>query len=499
MSESINEIVYNATKTAAEFHNNRNFVIGLFGPVGCGKSVACLLHLIGIAMQQEPGNDGVRRTRFAIIRNTYPELKATTIASWLSWFPEKKFGKVKWDSPITHSVKFKGEDDLWVETQILFMSLDSDEDIKKLKSLEVTAIYINEAQFINYKIFVEATGRVDRYPPKIFGAKATWAGLIFDCNPPDTDHWIYKYVDSNRPSNYSLIKYKPAVIRLDKPIEGVRCEQSRNGTWYTSNPEADYKIVQSNPEYWIKQVPGRTDEQIKVDLMGEYGIITSGKPVHPAYNDNYHYANKELQYAPSIELGLGWDFGLTPAVALMQLTPRGQLLCIDELWSENMSLREFVESVVVPHLDMYYLGWRGSYLSVHDPAGNVGSQTDGRNCADILREFDITSNAAADNNNPTPRRDGLDYFLGKMVDGMPAFLVSEKCRMIRKGLMGSYQYAKVKVGGADRYHEKPLKNMYSHICEAAEYIGMHYAPLSKKPVTDKKPYVINTRGSFFAR
>jgi phage terminase large subunit-like protein len=70
---------YIATKTAAEFHKDNSFVRFLFGCVGSGKSVAGCIEVFPRAINQAPGFDGVRRTRFAVVRNTYPDLKSTTL------------------------------------------------------------------------------------------------------------------------------------------------------------------------------------------------------------------------------------------------------------------------------------------------------------------------------------------------------------------------------------------------------------------------------------
>ena len=57
------------------------------GPVGSGKSKACKLKLWAIANAQKAGPDGIRRTRMAVVRTTYPELRTTTIRTWLDTFP----------------------------------------------------------------------------------------------------------------------------------------------------------------------------------------------------------------------------------------------------------------------------------------------------------------------------------------------------------------------------------------------------------------------------
>lgn len=467
---------YLATKTAMAYHADSSFVRLLLGPVGCGKSVANCIEIFRRALQQAPGNDGVQRSRWGIIRNTYPELKSTTIKTWLDWFPENTFGKVKWDSPITHVVRLPN-----FELEIVFLALDNENDISKLMSFDFTGIYINELQYIHPLIFKKCSERVGRYPPKKTGASITWSGVIADTNPPSTRHWIYKLFENQLPSNFSIYKYEPALIVVDEtePLS----VKSLGNTFYKANPNADYLTVQQLQEnYYLNQVPGKDDEEIKVSILGEYGIIISGKPVHPEYRDTFHYADKELIYNSNVELGFGWDFGLTPAVAIVQFTPKGQLIVLAELYSEYSGLEAFVENTVIPFLNRKYHGWKINYVSRHDPAGQQSAQTDEKTCQQILRKFDIISYPAASSNAPTARREGLKYHLNRLTGGEPAFLLSKECSLIREGLMGHFQYGRIQSSEVEtRYHEKPLKNLHSHICEALEYISMHYA----KPKQEK--------------
>ena len=71
--------------TTKNFLLDEGFFRGLRGPVGSGKSVACCIEIFRRASQQERGPDGKRRTRWAVIRNTNPQLKTTTIKTWLVW------------------------------------------------------------------------------------------------------------------------------------------------------------------------------------------------------------------------------------------------------------------------------------------------------------------------------------------------------------------------------------------------------------------------------
>lgn len=488
---------YYATKTAAEFHKSEAFVRLQVGPVGCGKSVDSCIEIMRRAQQQAPGSDGIRRSRWAIIRSTYPELRSTTIKTWLTWFPEELFGKIKWDSPITHHIKY-GDIDL----EVLFMPMDGRADYEKLMSLELTGVYINEAQFIHPLIFDGATGRVNRYPPKIWGAPITWTGIVLDTNPPSTRHWIYKLFEHNAPDNYDVFHFDPGVIVINEvPTDGTPYAISLDGTIYINNPDADYLENLPNSNYYLQQIPGKTDEQIKVVFQGEYGIIINGRPVHPEYRRRLHFATKKLEYNPNVELALGWDFGLTPACAVVQFTPRGQFVVLEEYYSDYMGLRDFVENIVLPGLNRSFPGWEKNYVSRHDPAGDTGVQTDQKTCQQILSSYKIMSVKASDTNAAMPRREGLKYHLRRLVDGEAAFLVSNQCARIDEGLLGNFQYALIKTNDTadERFHDKPLKNEFSHICEALEYIAMYYARQDSAPAFDKDKVTNIKTGAFYAR
>jgi hypothetical protein len=88
------------------FLQDDSFVQGLMGPVGSGKSYACCAKIFIKALQQKPSPvDNVRYSRFAVVRNSYPMLKTTTIKTWLDLFPESTFGPMLWTPPITHHIR----------------------------------------------------------------------------------------------------------------------------------------------------------------------------------------------------------------------------------------------------------------------------------------------------------------------------------------------------------------------------------------------------------
>jgi len=206
-----------------EFLKNDTFFRGIRGPVGSGKSVACCIEIIKRAISQKPNPEGIRKTRWAVIRNTNPQLKTTTIKTWLDWFPEEDWGGFTWSVPYTHKLK-KGD----IDCEVIFLALDRPEDVKKLLSLELTGVWINEAREIPKSIVDACSMRVGRFPSMRDGGP-TWYGVVCDTNPPDTDHWwaimagetiIPDYISKQeakmliKPDNWKFFNQPPAMEEI---------------------------------------------------------------------------------------------------------------------------------------------------------------------------------------------------------------------------------------------------------------------------------------------
>ena len=69
------------------------------------------------------------------------------------------------------------------------------------------------------------------------------------------------------------------------------------------------------------------------------------------------------------------------------------------------------------------------------------------------------------------RRESVSKLLGSLgFAGVPRLIVSPKCKYLRKGLRGGFCYKRLQVAGVERYRDTPDKSIYSHICEALEYL-----------------------------
>lgn len=135
-------IEYSAERTPSFFHLDSSAVRGLMGPLGSGKSTACCIEIMARAVAQPVDSTGRRRSRWAVIRNTYRELQDTTIQTWLDWFPEEQCGNFN-RGDMTHEIRLQLADGTQLELDVMFRALDRPKDVKKLLSLELTAAFVN--------------------------------------------------------------------------------------------------------------------------------------------------------------------------------------------------------------------------------------------------------------------------------------------------------------------------------------------------------------------
>ena len=134
-----------------KFLNDDSFIKSIMGPVGSGKSYACCAELFRRAVMQKPSpRDGIKYSRFAVVRNSYPMLKTTTLKTWLELFPEDIWGNVHHAPPIKHHIRLPSKEGAsGIDMEVLFLALDQPKDVRKLLSLELTGAFVNELSLIH--------------------------------------------------------------------------------------------------------------------------------------------------------------------------------------------------------------------------------------------------------------------------------------------------------------------------------------------------------------
>jgi len=438
---------------AAKFMASNAFFRGISGPFGSGKSTVCVMDILRRAQHQTPGRDGKRRSRWAVVRNTYPELRTTTIKTWHQWVPST-IGRWIDAGPPTHHI-MEGELDL----EVIFVSLDRPDDIPKMLGMELTGAWIDEAREVPKAVIDGLTGRVGRYPGPNLGG-CSWSGIMASTNPPDSDHWWYRLAEEEHPSGWEFYRQP-----------GGLDERAENLDWLNqipetlTLPEGDETRRRQGRAYYERQLAGKDPDWVRVYVNGEYGFVRDGKTVYPEYRDAVHC--QEFSLLPGLPIHVGIDFGLTPAAVFGQRTVMGQWRWHSELVTEDMGAVRFAQQLRQVMHERYPDCAFGNITG--DPAGDIRSQTDEKTAFQILRAANIPARPAP-TNDFIKRRESVAVCLGRLIDGQAGLMVHPQCTILRKAMAGGYNYKRVQVTGEEKYRDVPDKNRYSHVAEAGQYM-----------------------------
>jgi hypothetical protein len=481
---------------AERFLFDDSFVSGIMGPIGSGKTTACIVKALMCSSKQPKDARGRRRSRGAVIRNTYPELNTTTIKSWHEWVP-KDCGRWQAEGPPTHFVQ--GTDGL--DAEVMFLALDRPEDVRKLLSLELTWAYINEAKEVPKAILDGLTGRVGRFPPVKDGGCVDPI-VVMDTNPPDSDHWWYTLSenDTSTESGVELIASMRDAERELREHGMLRDGQSlfrfyRQPGGRTAEAE---NLANLRPAYYTIAAAGKSSDWIKVYIEGEYGFVRTGKPCYPEYSDSMHC--REFELIPGLPILIGVDFGLTPAAVFLQRKATGAWRAFDEIVSERMGATALADAIK-QRLHERYPEYEVADIT-GDPAGAQGGNDD-RSAFQIMAANGVAA-TPAETNDFTTRREAVAHALTRIVDGEPGLMIHPRCAVLRKACAGGYQFKRVAVVGQERFQDKPDKNRFSHVAEGLQYglLGGGEGRLLKrapsvraKPKTEPRARSLRAQGS----
>lgn len=426
----------------------------IMGPLGSAKTVTSCQKLFQGMINQAPNSQGIRPTRWYAIRNTYADLLTTTAKDWLELYRELGVYTEGNKKPPTHTLDFDLEDGTTVNSELLFIALDRPDHVKKLRGSQVTGFWLNEVKELVKAIVDMADLRHGRYPSMAAGGvNPTWHGMIGDTNAPDEDHWYYDLAENVRPDEWNFHRQPGGLIKV--------------GEGYVENPDAEN--LHNLPDgYYIRGMQGKAKDWIDVNLCNEYGTVMEGKPVYPEYVDSVHCLAEEYIPNPQWPIILGADFGRTPACAFIQFDPgMGRYVGFDEFVTTDMSAALFAPELK-RYIDRNYSNFKFN-VGWGDPAGDDKGQATEDTPIKILCANGIPF-AKTDSNSTLKRRASIVNPMTRLcMDGKPAFMVSPKCKVWRKGLKGGFCYKRKQIAGTEQFHEEPDKNEFSHICEAGEY------------------------------
>lgn len=460
------DLDFSQAATTWEFLQDDSFFRGLLGPVGSGKSYACAAEVMLRAAKQPPSpKDNVRYSRFVVVRNSYPELRTTTLKTWTELFPENKWGALRWSPPITHHIKLPTRDAVpGLDCEVIFLALDKPKDVRKLLSLELTGAWVNEARELPLAVVQGLTHRVGRYPTKA-NAGAAWRGIWADSNPMDDDHWWYRLAEKEPVRGrykWTFFKQPPGMLQVEATApEAVPAA----GRFWSVNAKAEN--INNLPQgYYEQQLGGKNLDWISCYVAGQYVFVKEGRSVWPEYDD-VTMSSDAVELDANLPIHIGLDFGLTPAAVFGQRHASGAWHILFELVTEDMGLERFGQ------LLLYELNTRFESCKPEiwgDPAGSARDQIFEVTSFDHLRSLGLNAQPTASNDFQV-RRESAAAPMQRLIAGKPGLLVHNECKRLRKSLAGGYHFKRVGIGGGtDRFRDTPNKDQHSHVGDAFAYL-----------------------------
>ncbi len=433
----------------------RHKMIFVMGPVGSTKTTTCLYWLLLRALTQEPSPDGVRRTRFGLIRNTLVNLKQTILKDILSLFTEL----AEWrPSENTVWIRVPGV----LECEMLLLGLDKPEDLRRLLSLQLTGVYINEVREINYPTIFASFSRTGRFPSNKHGkVKCTYRFLIADSNMGVEGSQLHKFLEEER---------HPAVKFIHQPS--------------AFSPEADW-LEYLPDNYYEDLMIGATRAWIDTHVHAMWSADLSGEPVFgQIFNEYFHVSRERLQVLPGLPILVGVDPGINPACVFGQVTQSGQVRILHEIAVPNTLMSVFLSSHIGGWMQMPGYAGKMHYFTM-DPSGINRNAITGLSAKGLFEQAGLDV-VLASTNAIDPRIKAIEQYLTetrgleqhttykslselKQLGPAPALLIDPSCTVLITALASKYRFKRKKT--TEELEEIPeKKHPISDVVDALGYL-----------------------------
>lgn len=447
MSTNVPGINYAPPPTVAEFIREYTpgelFFDWIVGPVGSGKTTGIFFKLVYMASLQAPSpQDGIRRSRAVVVRNTMPQLRDTTITSWNYWFKEPASGSwVARDTKFT--LRFND-----VECEVMFRPLDTPDDVARVLSLEVTFAILDEFVQIDKAIVEALSARCGRYPPAIDGGATNW-GMWGSSNPGNEDSWWHEKLEGELPTNWVYFKQPSGFSPRAENVENLPGKTA----YYHS-------LAEGKSEHWIKQF-----------IETQWGWSLDGTPVLKTFAPQLHVAKRTIPFNPRLPLIAGFDPGMSSAMIFGQMDMDGRLVVLAELVQDGFGAKRFIAERLKPHLRLRYPGLQEFIISP-DPAAFSRSQTDEQTVVMEFKKAGFKIDVVDMNNQLPPRIGAMEHFTTRLIGGTPALLIDPSCKTLIRALSTGWRY---KLKKDDERAAEPEKNSFSHPADGFGYLCKYCA------------------------
>lgn len=482
MSRAIN-FDFDQYPTLLALAKDPSYIKVVVGPAGSAKTSGLFAYALYLAMQQFPGTDNIRRTRIAVLRQTYQQLtKATltTVRTILGGLVTVTDGK-----PPTGHANFPLPDGTRVDLELAFYALESPNVEQDVLGAEFTILLVDEVSSANSEeLIMSFISRLGRYPSKAYGPRNDAIVCALGAsNGPKMNHWLYQWKQGLRDTLFKDIEAKIGrqFFKLFEQPPALLLQP--DGT-HQPNPAAEnISNLPGGYNYYFSQL-ARSPDEIKAYVYGQFVPLSTGQVVYRNFRHDLHVIqqNKFLaQWGKKGRIGLAFDFGRTPVCLVWVDRPGGGIVIIDEFMAEDVSIDGFWANVVRPGLMQRYpacIAGRQGFVT-GDPAGADESQATDQSPYSVLQNHGVNIEFPGDGRKDRlePRIEAVRQRLARLdaVTGDPMVQITDNCKFLIDALMTTYVYQEVK-GSKGSFSDVPTKSHVgwtSDLANAAEYLCLY--------------------------
>ena len=468
-----------ASDTILAYHQSDAQFRAIVGPVGSGKTTAALMETVYFLPRHMAMTYNITHTRWAVVRKTVERLMDTDWYEADHWFPgnhwyaQRKIMVIRF--PRTRKCPAFG-------VELYFRSLDQPDSMDRLRSLNLTGYWIDEAHEVHETAKEMLITRLGRWP-QVF---TDWNGVEHagspvrygteTSNPMPIDHimyrkyrWVGTKVDAK--TGELELRRPPGPIPPGRPAKGYI------GWWQLPGENSN----NLRPGYYedLKNDFPESPEMLDVLVGGKPGYKPEGKGVYANFKIGEHMAEVPLVWAKTVDRNTGQEMN-APLIAGWDNTGIEGLACVVGQRVGPMSLqvlREFYNDrmgiidltwLVLSELEAAFPGFTCTHYG--DPAGfNQQSSNNGSgrltSPADMQKQI-CGVTILASRNELDLRINSVDQLM-KTRGGL---LVDPGCTRLINGFQGGYVKEENVRMGINEFKNTPKKNKFSHVHDALQYM-----------------------------
>jgi hypothetical protein len=453
----------------------------IMGPVGSGKTTASAFKRIHaasaapVAWHPEDGKP-TRMCRWIVLRDSFRSAEKTVLESWKQWFP-KGYPGSSWaggnDRPVTHTLRFRGQDGVRVEAITEFAGLGENSIETLMKGREYSGGWLNEFDTHAEGALEDMEQRVGRYPMAdnlltvkeleelsrelghVIQSGQRKALVIGDLNAPTLDNHAYKTLVTNIHKT---------------PDRAFFCQPSG----LSAEAENRHKL---EPDYYDRLVRNQDPSFVMRMVENKFGYSRSGKPVYEGFERSRHVARREIGFDPSLELIIAIDVSmntLNPAATFLQVKAPGRIAAIDELYmGHGVGAARFGEALKQLIDERYFEAIKIRVFA--DPAAQYGADREAGQLT-ALETIAIILGLpllipAGGSNELGGRLDAVKAELrGYLEPNTHLIICPVRCPILIEGFEGKYRYKRRPERASAEYEDAPEKNHpHSDIHDSLQY------------------------------